>query len=418
MARLILTCLSLLTAWLGLAGPASARSHVALVIDNAPAVAAGSAGDKVALFARSLERLSYGVTLAKARDNADLRRLLAKFATDAKGAEVAVFYFKGPAIHDNGRNLLLAPDHARSTRMDDMAVAVAEIEALLTASKANVLLIDPNTPDRTANTLVGASADRTFTLSRFKSRPGLLIASANSASSDLRLGEANVFSNALTSVASHSEFDWNAFATKLRWETFQRSRGGQVPMILNGLSSPVKMAALGDTKVPLTLPAPKMTDSLRTGLITQVETELKARACHAGAVDGDAAAAARSLELLSRQRQDAPKLDIASATPDEYEIWLDWLRSTRGHLCAPDAPVTVPPPASRPNVAKPEPDEPPARRRTRRATPREDPPERKRRAEREDRPSRREAPVRRRNNDGGGGGGGGGRGPSIRIPSF
>jgi hypothetical protein len=426
MSRFFALIATLLTALLAAAPDALARSHVALVIDNAETPATPAAATRAQEIVRSLERMSYVVTHANGADAASLRRLLGQFRTSTEGAEVALFYFSGPALSVAGRNLLVGRGAAPERAIEEQAVPVAEIEAGMKASKANVVVLEAGDQVARLAEIVRQRPDRSLALSPISPRPGFLFASA-APPGRFHAAKPGVFTEALAAELANRDFNWGTLAANLRWQTFQRSHGAQVPLILSGLSGPVRVAAAGgDLPLP-TLPGRALSAAERERLIAEVQRELKARQCHEAEPNGDANAAAGGLAALGKVRKDAPRLDVASATRDDYEAWLKWLRGTEGRLCPPAAPVpaVVPPPARQKKapVATPQREEPPARQQ--RASP---PPEPKqRRVERAEPAPRRSPPpsppvVRRESSGGGGGarsgGGGGGGGPTIRVPSF
>ncbi|MDX2157649.1 MAG: hypothetical protein SFW09_14195 [Hyphomicrobiaceae bacterium] len=403
-----LTAFVLLLSLAAAASPAQARSHIALVVDNAASLGGGATASRARDIATALERMSYTVRMSQGTDAAGLRQLIQAFRTDTKESEVALFYYRGPALSAGGHNLLVPRGTPAGRPLDETAIAMAEIEAAMTASKANVVLLDPSTDDAALETLVRQQPDRSLALAAFAPQPRFLIASA-AIPGQPRHDRASAFSEALAVELANPDFNWGTLAQNLRWQTFQRSRGAQVPMILNRLESAVQVAALGSDAVAPGLPGRALSPTERRAFIVQVQNELKQRSCHSGDPDGDAATAGRGLAELLRTRNDAPRLDLASATPAEYEAWLEWLRGTNGQLCEPASPPVR---AKRP-IAKPQVEAPPAK--TQRA---ERPVQR--RVERQD-PPPRSPPVVRREPSGGGGGrssGGGSGGGSIRIPSF
>ena len=93
----------------GMAMPAAAQKHVALVLDNG-GIQAVTPSTQASRIAEGLERLRYRVIFGRHQDRAGMRKYINDFRGALNDAEVALFYFKGVTLDSSGRNLLMASD--------------------------------------------------------------------------------------------------------------------------------------------------------------------------------------------------------------------------------------------------------------------------------------------------------------------
>jgi hypothetical protein len=186
MKRALLLLLVLL--WPAQALPAPER-RVALVIGNG-AYTHASALPNPANDARdvgaALGRLGFDVHLGMDLDQAGMQEVVIRFARDARGADVAMFYYAGHAMQFEGVNYLLPVDARltdetdlrRMTRVDEL------VRDLQTARNLRILVLDACRDNPLAEGLLGTlGATRGATsmapgLARIDSREGLVISFA------------------------------------------------------------------------------------------------------------------------------------------------------------------------------------------------------------------------------------------------
>ncbi len=395
-----------------LAMPALATTHVALVVDTSPFSQVGGPS-RPRDIARSLEQKSYRVILAEGADTARLRQVLAEFRASASTAEVAVFYYHGRALTLGGRNHLVATSSGPDA-IDSATVPLDEIASQMTAAQANIVMLETGHPDAQLAQLATQRPDISIALAELQARPRFLVASALVPGQRPGPGSKGVFSDALVSQLANGDDNWLALAESVRWDTFQRSKGAEVPFVLSSLQSPVRLLPPGAAAVPQR----QLSPADRTVLVRRLQQRLKSRACHEPDIDGDVATVSRELEAMRKLRTDIPPLDLESANEGEWTAWLQWLEGATGRLCAPLEPevaATVPPALAPPVIPKAAPPRTPPqsapespRERPRARPVRVAPPPPQRRAPVVQRERPRPAPAR-------GGGGGGG---TPRIPAF
>lgn len=398
-----------------MAMPAMATTHVALVVDTSPVAQAGGTS-RPREIARSLEQKNYRVILAEGADSTRLRQVLAEFRDSASAAEVAVFYYHGRALTLGGRNHLVATSTGAGG-IEAATVPLDEIASQMTAAQANIVMLETGHPDAQLAQLATQRSDISIALAELQPRPRFLVASALVPGQRPGPGSKGVFSDALVSQLANGDDNWLALAESVRWDTFQRSKGAEVPFVLSSLQSPVRLLPPGVGPLPrgtAPLPRRELSTADRTVFVRRLQQSLKSRTCHQPEIDGDVATVSRELEKMRQFRTDLPALDLETANESDWTAWLQWLEGAKGRLCPPAKPeiaTTAPPvlpkaaPPRTPPKSAPEsrPERPKARPvRVAPPPPRRRAPEVQRRA-----PRREPAPAR---NSGGGG--------TPRIPAF
>ena len=372
-----------------MAAPASAQKYVALVLDNG-GIQTVATTTHAARIAESLERMRYRVIFGRQQDQAGMRKYINDFRGALNDAEVALFYFKGVTLDSSGRNLLMASDAAPGRPIDQSAIALDEIADLMNASQANLLLVDAGFADRTAEALARSNTSLSPTMARMRDRRRFMVAFANMPGKLTRSDAESPFAELLASYLVGNDLTSADLGRKLRQDVFERTRGSQLPWVRSDLGA-VRLAALPSSATP-TLPDVPATPAFDRGdLIRQVQSELTRHKCYSGSINGNAALAHLGINSLGRTAagKDSPKILVASAGQEEFEVWLDWIRRHEQPICAPPSPPQT---ASRPPALP-------------RVVTRHREPQRP--VQRQQAPVQRFEPPRRSS----GGGGGGGRDP-------
>ena len=224
--------------------PAAAQKHVALVLDNG-GIQTVAPATPTSRIAEGLERMQYRVIIGRQQD----RRVCGSTSTTSaarskKDAEVALFYFKGVTLDSSGRNLLMSSSAAPGRPIDQQAVALDEIADLMTASRANVLLVDGGYANRTTGTR-SLEAPLAFHL-RWRR-------CASAAGSWWPL-PTRPDGSAVPTPRTPSLKSWPPFSSKeditsadlgrqLKQDVFERTRGSQLPWVRSDLGA-VQLAAL------------------------------------------------------------------------------------------------------------------------------------------------------------------------------
>lgn len=378
---------------------ARAQSHLALVIDGAGASQVGIRSQQVA---DALSAVNYQVTVAGARDVRSIQQALAQFRAASASADVAIVYFNGTAVSIGGRNRLLVGPASNLTDVTAVSIALDDVMAAMAAQRGNVILLDASVRNgQLASAVNAGQSDVRLALGELTRRPGFLVATATVPGQLPTPGTEGAFSEALIAELMRGDTGWLELADRIRWDTFRRTQGAEVPYVLSSLDSQVRLLPPG-AAAPAG-PGGLSPDSRRV-LVSRLQEALIARRCHSGPANGEAGDAASGIAELRRAYRSTPQLDPETAGPGDFDAWSRWLNGTSDAFC----------PAPRPTVAAPvvprfeRPDPPeraePPRRRARPRPARSDPPPRRRE------PS---APARRAPSGGGGGGGGG-----VRVPAF
>jgi hypothetical protein len=378
---------------------ARAQSHVALVIDGTGAPQGATRSQQVA---DALSAVNYQVTRAGAGDVRSLQVALGQFRVASASADVAIVYFSGTAVSIGGRNRLLVGTAANLSDLTAVSLALDEVMAAMVAQRGNVILLDASVRNGPLASAVNAGqSDVRLALGELTRRPGFLVATATVPGQLPTPGSEGAFSEALIAELMRGDAGWLELADRIRWDTFRRTQGAEVPYVLSSLDGQVRLLPPG-AAAPAG-PGGLSPDSRRV-LVTRLQEALIERRCHGGPANGEAGDAASGIAELRRVYRATPQLDPETAGPGDFETWSRWLDGTSDAVCAAPRPTiaapVVPPRFERP--APPERAEPPRRRAQPRPA-RSDPPPRRRE------PS---APARRAPSGGGGGGGG------VRVPAF
>ena len=261
-----------------------------------------------------------------------------EFRGELKDAEVALFYFKGVTLDLSGRNLLMASNAAPGRPIEQSAISLDEIADLMNAKQANVLLVDAGLADRSAEALARSSSGLLPTLARMRDRNRFMVAFANMPGKLTRSDAESPFAELLASYLAGDDLTSADLGRKLRQDVFERTRGSQLPWVRSDLGA-VRLAALPSTATP-TLPEVPATPAFDRGaLIREVQTQLTRHKCFSGSINGNATLAHLGIDVLGRTAigKSAPRIAVASASRDEFEAWLDWIRRHEQPICAPQA---------------------------------------------------------------------------------
>jgi hypothetical protein len=369
---------------------AQPQTHVALVLDNGKTQTAPA--PHTTRIAEGLGRMNYRVIFGRQQDQAGMRRYINEFRGALNDAQVALFYFKGVSLDASGRNLLMASNAAPGRPIEHHAVPLDEIADLMTASRANVLLIDAGYADRTAEAFSGVSP----AMARIRHRPRFMVAFANMPGKIGRSDAESPFADVVASYLANNDITSANLGLQLRLDVFERTRGSQLPWVRSDLGE-VRLAALPPAPIAPPLPPSLPPAFDRTAAIRDIQTELQRHQCYKGAINGDATQTQRVLESFGRNQaaNQAPEITLASADIQVLQP-----------LCAPPAPppAAVPPPVSQPTPKR----VPPAVSRPRPAP---------RVVEQEPRSVPRPAQRIERSSGGGSGSGGGGGGGFTFTPT-
>ena len=329
-----------------IAAPAAAQKHVALVLDNGgiqavPTASSGQQGSPAARIAESLQRMRYQVIFGRQQTQGGMRKYMNDFRGALSDADVALFYFKGVTLDSSGRNLLMASDAAPGQPLGQSAIALDEIADMMNASRANVLLVDAGFANRTTESLARPGSGLSPTMARMRDRPRFMVAFANMPGKVTRTDAESPFAELLASYLTDNDMTYANLGRKLRQDVFERTRGSQLPWVRSDLGD-VRLAALPPVQAPPVL-VPPTPPFDRGALIREVQVLLTRHKCYSGSINGNPALAHLGLEVLNRTStgRRSPRLAVASAGPDEFETWLEWIRKHEQPICAPPA---APPP--------------------------------------------------------------------------
>jgi uncharacterized caspase-like protein len=317
-----------------LAMPAAAQKHVALVLDNGGIQAAAPATQS-ARIAEGLERLQYRVIFGRQQDRAGMRQHINDFRDQLRDAEVALFYFKGMTLDASGRNLLMASNATPENPIEQNGVPLDEIADLMTASRANVLLVDAGYSNNMAERLAQSVAGVSPGLAPLRERSRFMVAFANTPGKLGRSDAGSPFAEVVASVLTSRNLTSADLGRHLKQDVFDRTRGSQLPWVRSDLGA-IELAALPDASTAAPLEAPVAPSFDREALVRAVQSELKRHQCYSGAIDGDAGAQTNSgLEDLAETTvgKKAPEIQFATAKLEEFENWLEWSRKVNDAIC-------------------------------------------------------------------------------------
>lgn len=334
-----------------LAAPAAAQKHVALVLDNGriqqatPAASAEPAAHS-ARIAESLERMRYRVIFGRQQDKAGMRRYIDEFRGALSEAEVAFFYFKGVTLDASGRNLLVANNAAPGRPIDQSTIALDDIADLMTASRANVLLVDAGYADRTAEELARAGTGLAPTMAKLRDRSRFMVAFANMPGKVGRSDADSPFADVLASYLTGNDITSADLGQKLRQDVFERTRGSQLPWVRSDLGT-IRLAALPDASAPIADGARQPPTFDRVSVIRAVQIELRRHQCYGGQINGSSDATDVALEKLGKTEagKRSPYIVASRSSYEEFEAWLEWVRVIQNPICTREVVLPVAPPA-------------------------------------------------------------------------
>ena len=351
---------------IGLAGPlacaaafpAAAQKHVALVLDNGRIQAAPTTSaepsSQTSRIAEGLEKMRYRVIFGRQQDKAGMRRYIDEFRGALSDAEIALFYFKGVTLDASGRNLLVANNATPGRPIDQSTIALDDIADLMTASRANLLLVDAGYADRTADALARSTSGLAPTMAKLRNRSRFMVAFANMPGKVGRSDADSPFAEILASYLSGKDITSSDLGQKLRQDVFERTRGSQLPWVRSDLG-PVQLAALPHPSALPRIDVPAVPSFDRIALIRDVQRQLARHKCFSGSIDGNAALAQSGIDSLDKRAtgKNGPDIKLASASFDEFQKWLEWSNRFKQPICAPAAaPVYRAPPRREPRVVQ------------------------------------------------------------------
>ena len=237
-----------------MAMPAAAQKHVALVLDNGgtQAIAPATQSSRIA---EGLERLNYRVIFGRQQDQAGMRKYINDFRGQVRDAEVALVYYKGATLDASGRNLLMASNAAPGNPIEQNTVPLDEIADLMTASRANILLVDAGYSDSTAKSIARSAAGISQALAPLRSRNRFMVAFANTPGKVARSDAESPFAEVVASFLRSSELTSADLGRHLKQDVFDRTRGSQLPWVRSDLGS-VQLASLPSAAAPQPVDAP------------------------------------------------------------------------------------------------------------------------------------------------------------------
>jgi uncharacterized caspase-like protein len=322
--------------------PAAAQKHVALVLDNG-GIQAPAPETQASRIAQGLERLRYQVIFGRQQDRAGMRRYINDFRDQLRDAEVALFYFKGVTLDASGRNLLMATNATPGNPIEQYGVPLDEIADLMTASRANVLLLDAGYSNNTAERLAQSVAGVSPALAPLRERSRFMVAFANTPGKLGRSDADSPFADVVATFLTSRNLTSADLGRHLKQDVFDRTRGSQLPWVRSDLGA-IQLAALPDAPAATPLETPAVPTFDRSAFVRAVQSELKRHQCYGGAIDGDAGAQTNSgLEDLAETAtgKKAPEIQLASAKLEEFENWLEWSRRISVAICEPVATPSV-----------------------------------------------------------------------------
>ncbi len=345
MKTMSIKALMALGAVAAMAVPAAAQKHVALLLDNGRIQAAEPA-THASRIAEGLERMRYRVIYGRQQDKSGMRRHIDEFRGALNDAEVALFYFKGVTLDASGRNLLVANNATPGRPIDQSTIALDEIADLMTASRANVLLIDAGYADRTAEALARSSSGLALTMARLRDRSRFMVAFANMPGKIGRSDADSPFAEVLASYLTSNDITSADLGQKLRQDVFERTRGSQLPWVRSDLGS-IRLAALPDASAPIA-DAPRAPPTFdRVSMLRAVQIELRRHQCYGGQINGSPDVTDLALETLGKTEagKRSPYIVASRASYQEFEAWLEWVRVIQNPICTREIATPAPPAA-------------------------------------------------------------------------
>ncbi|WP_160115940.1 caspase family protein [Candidatus Halocynthiibacter alkanivorans] len=266
---LLLSCLLLLPL------SAQAQQRVALLVGNAnyldPTLSLRNPANDARALGDRLETLGFQVTRAIDMDQAEMSAQIARFQTEAAGAEIALYFYAGHGVQIGGENYMIATDFQVSDAAN-LAAASVPMGAVRDAFAAarpdlGVLILDAcrNNPFVDAGVVERG-------LVRTKGVTGMLIAYATDPGNVAYdgIGENSVFTNALLDHISTPGLDARLMMGRVRQQVVLETFGEQVPW--------VEESVLGEYSIaPADPGAPQQSDAVAAEIALWSEVSTRAQ---------------------------------------------------------------------------------------------------------------------------------------------
>ncbi len=199
----------------------------------------------------ALDALGFEVFTEANRDLRRMRRALADFSEDAKGADVAFVFFAGHGVEIAGQNMLL-PTDASTASLDALRESSLPLEELRETvskvAKIGLIVLDACRDDpfamvsdpkgrgvsalrlpKTVKPGLGRMGKAENALFAFSAAPGETASDGEGANSP--------FTAALTKYLGTEGLEIRSVLTLVQQEVYDRSRGTQLPYVESGLPS-------------------------------------------------------------------------------------------------------------------------------------------------------------------------------------
>jgi hypothetical protein len=212
----------------------------------------------------------------------------------------------------------------------------------MTASRANVLLVDAGYGTRMAENLARSGTHVSPALVPLRERNRFMVAFANMPGKIGRSDADSPFAEVLASILKSGSPTSADLGRHLKQDVFDRTRGSQLPWVRSDLGA-VQLAALPDASTPAPLQVPVVPSFDRGAFVRAIQAELKRHQCSSGAINGNIEQADSGLEDLSETAagKKSPEIQLARAKPEEFENWLAWSRKFNDPICETHAAPTV-----------------------------------------------------------------------------
>lgn len=228
-------------------------SSVALIIANDRAgspITAEAPQQRDIELVEQLRRVGYQVVHGRNVDASALQHYLEEFKAAQRGAKVAVFYFSGSTVTENGASRLLASGAREGDNLVDVSVPLDRVTQAMTAAEANVVLIDSGYQDPVAEALARLAPNRSVGVASAPKRDRFLFAAASMPGKIARSEMEQSFSRQLIAALEQGKPDWSTVGNRLRATLFEESRGAQLPYLRNDLAPDRRVASLPETAAP------------------------------------------------------------------------------------------------------------------------------------------------------------------------
>jgi len=214
----------------------AAAERIALLIGNAayaePRLNLLNPENDVDALAPTLEELGFEVAIARNASAADMRAALARFATRAEGADIALVFFAGHGVQIGERNLLIGSglDALTVEAAEAASVTLADITRALdtAAPRSAMILVDacrnnPLMDTGTAPTGLAVPRRRPGTLIAYATDPGNVAFDGS--------GENSTFTAALLRHIATPGLDVRIMLGRVRQQVVRETAGAQVPWV-------------------------------------------------------------------------------------------------------------------------------------------------------------------------------------------